>query len=204
MKRLKHLSFPPDRLLKFIFICMAIMILVLQPGCHTGSSNPNTPGFQGVQPPDYWPTDGWRSTTPEQQGMDSGRLADMLETIAGQNYPIRSVLVIRSGYLVTGAYFHPFEEGFLHIIHSCTKSITSALIGIAIDKGFIQHENTGVLEFFPDYNVANLTGAGNHRQIQHILSPITTVYHVIQSDPIVKVRVPRIQSRRHHQALPTG
>ncbi|MCP5045600.1 MAG: serine hydrolase, partial [bacterium] len=50
-----------------------------------------------------------------------------------------------------------------------TKSITSALIGIAIDKGFIQHENTGVLEFFPDYNVANLTGAKQSMTLRHLL-----------------------------------
>jgi hypothetical protein len=28
--------------------------------------------------PDYWPTEGWRESTPEEQGIDSGKLADAL------------------------------------------------------------------------------------------------------------------------------
>jgi hypothetical protein len=33
------------------------------------------------QTPDYWPTEGWRSSAPEEQGMDSEKLADMIESI---------------------------------------------------------------------------------------------------------------------------
>ena len=29
--------------------------------------------------PDYWPTDGFLSTTPEEQGMDSAKLVEMVE-----------------------------------------------------------------------------------------------------------------------------
>ncbi len=43
-----------------------------------------------------------------------------------------------------------------HIIHSCTKSIVSALIGIAIDKGFIESTDQFILNFFSDKTVANL------------------------------------------------
>ena len=31
--------------------------------------------------PDYWPTKGWRSSTPEEQGMDSGKLIEMMEMV---------------------------------------------------------------------------------------------------------------------------
>jgi len=37
-----------------------------------------------------------------------------------------------------------------HIIHSCAKSITSTLVGIAIDKGFIKDVHQGLLNFFPE------------------------------------------------------
>ena len=36
-------------------------------------------------------------------------------------------------------------------IYSVTKSIVSALIGIAIDKGYITDVEQKVLEFFPEY-----------------------------------------------------
>ena len=38
------------------------------------------------EPPQYWPTEGWRTSTPEEQGMDSERLAaalDLLQLLKG-------------------------------------------------------------------------------------------------------------------------
>ena len=36
--------------------------------------------------PTYWPTNGWQTSTPEQQGMDSEQLAAMLTTIQAENH----------------------------------------------------------------------------------------------------------------------
>ncbi len=105
---------------------------------------------------DYWPTEGWRTSTPEKQGMQSGMLADMLKNTKEKGYAIESITIIRNGYIVTDAYFHPFQKGAKHIIHSCTKSITSALVGIALDKGDIKDVNQPILEFFPEKTIANL------------------------------------------------
>lgn len=58
---------------------------------------------------DYWPTEGWRTSAPEKQGMQSGMLSDMLENIKERGYAIESVTIIRNGYKVTDAYFLPFE-----------------------------------------------------------------------------------------------
>ena len=33
----------------------------------------------------YWPTQGWRTSTPEEQGFDSVKLAEMLEAIQERN-----------------------------------------------------------------------------------------------------------------------
>ncbi len=61
---------------------------------------------------DYWPTNGWRSSTPEEQGMDSGKLADMFEYIKEKGYTIDSVTIVRNGYIVTDAYLNPlFKPG---------------------------------------------------------------------------------------------
>lgn len=120
--------------------------------------------------PEYWPTQGWRTSTPEKQGLDSEKLADMLERIKEQNINIRSAAVIRNGYLVCDARFHPFPQDSWHIIHSCTKSITSALIGIAIDKGLIEGVDTPVLDFFPEKTVANLGRSKKAMTLEHLLT----------------------------------
>ena len=114
----------------------------------SGQTNPT--------PPDYWPTDSWRTSTPEEQGLDSEQLLAMLERIQEENAPIDSVLVIRNGYLVLEAYYPPFDATTTHIIHSDTKSIMSTLIGIAIEQGYIEGIDQTLLSFFPDRTIANL------------------------------------------------
>jgi len=117
-----------------------------------------------------WPTGGWQKSTPESQGMDSGVLIAMLETVQSQNYNIDSIMVIRNGYLVLDAALYPYTQDSKHIIHSCTKSIVSILIGIAIDQGFIEGIQTPVLEFFPDRTAANLDPDKNALTLENLLT----------------------------------
>ena len=120
-----------------------------------------------------WPTNGWRTSTPEAQGMRSEMLADMLERIRGNGYRIHSVTIVRNGHLVLDAYFHPFQKGWRHPIHSVTKSIMSALIGIAIDKGYIAGVDTPVLGFFPDKAVAHVDARKRAMTLEHLLTMTT-------------------------------
>ena len=96
-----------------------------------------------------YPGQQWAVSTPEQQGMQSGMLADLMQHINDNSIEIHSVLVVRHGKLVLDSYFWPFTAEMKHILHSCTKSITSALIGIAVDKGYIQSVNQPIKDFFP-------------------------------------------------------
>jgi len=120
--------------------------------------------------PTYWPTQGWQTSSPEKQGVDSEKLAEMLERIKSQNINIRSVVVIRNGYVLLDACVHPYQKDSWHIIHSCTKSITSALIGIAIDKGYLESVKTPVLEFFPGRTAANLDENKKAMTLENLLT----------------------------------
>ncbi|MBN2379982.1 serine hydrolase [candidate division WOR-3 bacterium] len=102
---------------------------------------------------DYWPTDGWRTSIPEEQGMDSEVLAGLIDYIEENELNIHSVTIIRHGYVVFDAYFWPFDSSTLHDIASCTKSVTSTLIGIALDKGLISNLNDPFIEYFHDYDL---------------------------------------------------
>lgn len=105
--------------------------------------------------------------------MDSEILAGMLETIQEHEYNIDSVSVIRNGYMVLDATVHPFRPGSRHIIHSCTKSIVSALVGIAIDKGYIEDVDQLILDFFPERTVANLDPNKEKMTLEHVLTMTT-------------------------------
>ncbi len=127
--------------------CLLIGIaILLTAGCARGASTQATVTTR--EPALYWPTSGWRSSTPEGQGMDSSLLAVMLRMIKEQKYAIDSVTVVRNGYIVMDARIHPFNATSKHNIFSCTKSVVSALIGIAIDQGYIEGLQQPVLSFF--------------------------------------------------------
>ena len=121
----------------------------------------------------YWPTDAWRTSTPEEQGMDSERLADMLAAIGVHNYNIDAVLVVRNGYLVAEAYLNPHGPDGKHKVYSCTKSVISALVGIAIDRGYIEGVDQPVLSFFPDRTAANLDARKEAMTLEHLLTMST-------------------------------
>lgn len=106
--------------------------------------------------PEYWPTEGWRTSTPEAQGMDSEKLVEMAafyEEQRAENDLVRidSFTVIRNGYVVADLYFNPlYLRDSTHIIHSCTKSVMSALIGIAIKEGYLESVDVPVYDIFAD------------------------------------------------------
>jgi sulfur carrier protein ThiS len=78
---------------------------------------------------DYWPTDKWRTATPEARDMDSVTLEKIPGFIKDNSIPIDSVVVIRNGYLVYESYPNViYDRDTIHIIHSITKSIVSCCI----------------------------------------------------------------------------
>jgi CubicO group peptidase (beta-lactamase class C family) len=101
--------------------------------------------------------------------MDSGKLIEMMEKVRDENYAIDSITIIRNGYLVTDAYIYPFRKNTKHVIHSVTKSFTSVLVGIALDKGYIKSVKQPLLEFFPEKTIANLDEQKKAITLEHLL-----------------------------------
>jgi CubicO group peptidase (beta-lactamase class C family) len=74
----------------------------------------------------------------------------MLLFIKNTNQNIHHLTIIRNNQSVLDADIYPYSSKYLHDLASVTKSLTSLLIGIAIDKGFIKDENEKVLKIFPE------------------------------------------------------
>ena len=64
----------------------------------------------------------------------------MFEFMQKKQFPIDSVVIVKNGYLIGEFYSGAKNEETISNIYSVTKSFTSALIGIAIDKGDIKSE----------------------------------------------------------------
>lgn len=96
----------------------------------------------------------WTTAAPEEYGFDP-ELLDTLtsKTSAGDFGRITSVLVVRSGYLVYEEYFRGVGKSDLVSIYSCTKSIASALVGIAIDEGKIGGVDDKLFDYLEGYTL---------------------------------------------------
>ncbi len=126
----------------------------------------------------YWPAESWRNSSPEEQGMDSEMLADLTDAIRESGKGVDSITIIRNGYLVNETFFYPYQKGLLHSLNSCTKSVISALTGIAINDGSIKSVNDRVVDYFPDMAIAN-----NDEQKQSItIKDLMTMSSGIQWD----------------------
>lgn len=63
------------------------------------------------------------------------------------------IIVLKKGETVYENYFNECTSTNTIHIYSATKSIISALIGIAIDKRYIKSIDQKILDFFPDYTI---------------------------------------------------
>jgi CubicO group peptidase (beta-lactamase class C family) len=108
-----------------------------------------------TQQRDYWPTAGWRTAAPAEQGMDPAVLDD-LDTVVPASYPqVRSLLVVRHGYLVVERYWQGVDAGDGQNSFSVTKSFVSALVGIALGEGRLKGLDQTVEELLADHLPAN-------------------------------------------------
>lgn len=64
---------------------------------------------------------------------------------------VESFIVYSEGKIRFEKYYNGIHKDSEHHIQSQTKSIVSLLLGIAIDKGFVQGENEPVKNYFPEY-----------------------------------------------------
>jgi CubicO group peptidase (beta-lactamase class C family) len=114
----------------------------------------------------------WKVSAPEEQGIDSEKLVEMFETILKEKKDVHSILILRRGFLVTEGYFNPYHSNVRHIIFSATKSISSLLIGIALEEGYIKDVGQPVLNFFPGYrdNVENPDERKKGLSLFHLLT----------------------------------
>jgi CubicO group peptidase (beta-lactamase class C family) len=85
--------------------------------------------------------------------VDTAALYTLMSEIISQDYGrLESLLVMKDATLVLEEYFYGYDRTRQHNIHSCTKSVASLLLGIAMD----QHKELDVTHplfgFFPEYD----------------------------------------------------
>ena len=130
--------------------------------------------------------DGFEVASPAEVDIDPALLEKAVNDIRrGEYTEVHSILLFKDGKLVFEEYFegHEFEyeapghhgeqvmfdKTMLHDVMSVTKSITSACIGIAVDKGFIESVDQSIFDYLPDYRSFATDGKGEIT-IEHLLT----------------------------------
>ena len=140
---------------------------------------PNT--IPGVSPiVGKWSTQGsaaeqagyaWPMDRPENQGLDPEKLELALEEAQDLDH-LRSLLVVRNGALVMEEYFDGYNATLTQNIKSVSKSVLSALYGIAYEKGLLPKTEAGPLE---DLRNTRL----NQFLTEYSILPEITLYHLM-------------------------
>lgn len=97
---------------------------------------------------DNWPTN-WKTDPSEEQGMDSTVLAEIDDYIANAFPTLLSLLIMRHGSLVFEHYYQGCRATDSANVKSVTKSIVSALVGIALREHYLTSLDQRLMEFFP-------------------------------------------------------
>ena len=114
--------------------------------------------------------DGWTTASLDSVGMDRRHIEQMTEAIRRYaDWNIHAVLIERDGRLVYEEYFagedqrwgRPlgrvhFDGHTRHDLRSVSKSVVSALVGIALASGALRSLDEPILGFFPEPEYADL------------------------------------------------
>lgn len=139
---------------------------------------------------DYEPpvnhADGIAVGTLEAVNIDTSIIAAGVKKIkCGKFNEVHSMLIYKDDALVFEEYYPghlyvwdapgyhggliQWDGNKLHDIMSCTKSFTSACIGIAIEQGFIDNVHQSIFDYLPDHQAFNKDGKENIT-IEHLLT----------------------------------
>lgn len=102
--------------------------------------------------------------------MDSQQLARLLEYVDERDIELRSLVIVRNGYIVLETYYYPFYADSENRVCSVTKSIASALVGVAIGQGYIKGADDHVLDLFADRTISNVDPWKESMKLEHPLT----------------------------------
>lgn len=146
---------------KLLIVILASTLIAACGGGSGGGSSPNRATYSYSIPADIG--DGWQVSSLADQGFDPQLIENMMGRVVSEQFTgIDSVTIVKNNRLVLywladrdldqyDAWINN-QDHERHILHSTSKSVTSALVGIAIDQGFIASTD---VSFYGLFNYAS-------------------------------------------------
>lgn len=118
----------------------------------------------------------WPRSMPEEKGLDSAKLVEMVANYEERRSKndailIDSITVVRDSAIVADLYLNPmFPRDTKHVIHSCTKSVMSLLVGIAIARGLIKDVDVLVLDLLDEHKAISRSADLKRLRLRDLLT----------------------------------
>jgi CubicO group peptidase (beta-lactamase class C family) len=106
---------------------------------------PTEPTTAAPTEPEY--DNDWQFEAPEEHGMDAALLEQLHQAAASSS--IKAIVTVRGGVVVDEFYNEGYNQDSVFRLASCSKSFTGALIGLAIEQGYISGVDAKAAEFRP-------------------------------------------------------
>lgn len=96
----------------------------------------------------------WQFGAPENHGTDPEVFARLHDALADSS--VYAMVTAKDGVIIDEYYQDGYDENSLFAMHSCSKSFTSALVGIAIEQGYIGGVDDLLADYLPQvYELGN-------------------------------------------------
>lgn len=96
--------------------------------------------------------DGLQTASILDDDFDSLQLSRLMQEIIAQKYGrMESLLIFKDNKLVLEEYYYGYNKRRLAKISSCTKSVTSIILGIAMDRHVNAAVEQSIFDYFPEY-----------------------------------------------------
>jgi len=118
--------------------------------------------------------DGWSTQNLLSQNIDSTRLYQLFSQLKGGEHKIHSILLIKDNQLVVEEYFGGYDVNKTHDLRSTSKSIRALLMGIALERGFVDDINDPISKYLPNLNAKKNQDVRKSKiTIKHLLTMST-------------------------------
>lgn len=114
-------------------------------------------------------TASWTTSTPAAEGLDAAMLEQASTTLGNAAYTW-SFLVVRNDKLVFERYYHGSTRDRSNNVHSASKSIWGAAIGVAIAKGVIASPDATIASILPSRYVALMSQQKKTITVRNLLT----------------------------------
>jgi CubicO group peptidase (beta-lactamase class C family) len=136
---------------------LSLLVLLILSSCNSLTSTDEAKGSSQ------------RSTVSQNATMSDDLLINELESL-GESPVLTSFLIAQNGKIIFEEYYNGSDESQSTNIQSVTKSLISALIGIALREGYIKGVDQKISDFFPSYFPRKDDPIKNDLTLQHLLT----------------------------------